>query len=126
MTNNEKDRVRQLRSVLMSYFESGDYEGLCGFWLDFPDFPYTDQEVAYIFASAQIQKNSEVVANIWDRLGQPLEGMAVDVLLNVTQHLLNLDRLDEAERNWEFVAKRYEDSGFDYEATFPHPHAAFE
>ena len=94
MTNNEKDRVRQLRSVLMSYFESGDYEGLCGFWLDFPDFPYTDQEVAYIFASAQIQKNSEVVANIWDRLGQPLEGMAVDVLLNVTQHLLNLDRLD--------------------------------
>ena len=126
MTNNEKDRVRQLRSVLMSYFESGDYEGLCGFWLDFPDFPYTDQEVAYIFASARIQKNSEVVANIWDRLGQPVEGMAVDVLLNVTQHLLNLERLDDAERNWEFVAKRYEDSEFDYEATFPHLHAAFE
>lgn len=126
MTNNEKDRVRRARALLMSYFESGDYDGICQFWIDFPDFPYTEQEVAYIFASAQIQQNSDVVVNVWDRLGRPVEGMAVDVLLNVTQHLINLDRLDDAERNWEFVAKRYEEAEFDYEATFPHPHAAFE
>ena len=100
MTNNEKDRVRRARALLMSYFESGDYDGICQFWIDFPDFPYTEQEVAYIFASAQIQQNSDVVVNVWDRLGRPVEGMAVDVLLNVTQHLINLDRLDDAERNW--------------------------
>ena len=114
MTNHDKDWVRRARSILTSYFQEGDCEGLCQFWLDFPDFPYTEQEVAHIFAAAQVKNHSEVVINIWDRLGQPLEGMVTGVVLSVAQHLINLDRHDDAVRCWEHVVKCYEEAEFDF------------
>ena len=126
MTNNDKDWVRRSREILTSYFQDGDCEGLCQFWLDFPDFPYTEKEVAYIFAAAQMKNHSDVVANIWDRLGQPLEGMVTGVVLSVAQHLINIDRRDDAVRCWEHVVKRYEEAEFDFERAFGGIHEAFE
>ena len=126
MTNHDKDWVRRARSILTSYFQEGDCEGLCQFWLDFPDFPYTEQEVAHIFAAAQMKNHSEVVINIWDRLGQPLEGMVTGVVLSVAQHLINLDRHDDAVRCWEHVVKGYEEAEFDFERAFGGIHEAFE
>lgn len=126
MTNHDKDWVRRARSILTSYFQEGDCEGLCQFWLDFPDFPYTEQEVAHIFAAAQMKNHSEVVINIWDRLGQPLEGMVTGVVLSVAQHLINLDRHDDAVRCWEHVVKCYEEAEFDFERAFGGIHEAFE
>ena len=64
--------VRHARAILNEYILNGDFEAICHFWRDFPDFPYNQKEVNVIFAVAKLEFDSYVILDIWADWGETL------------------------------------------------------
>ena len=118
--------VRHARAILNEYILNGDFEAICHFWRDFPDFPYNQKEVNVIFAVAKLEFDSYVILDIWDRLGRNPSALKPTALLCVARHLIVMDREDEALLCWKFFADRYEKQGCRYDKNFEEPEEAVE
>ena len=118
--------VRHARAILNEYILNGDFEAICHFWRDSPDFPYNQKEVNVIFAVAKLEFDSYVILDIWDRLGRNPSALKPTALLCVARHLIVMDREDEALLCWKFFADRYEKQGCRYDKNFEEPEEAVE
>lgn len=126
MKKQNNNWVRHARAILNEYILNGDFEALCHFWRDFPDFPYNQKEINVIFAVAKLEFDSYVILDIWDRLGRNPSALKPTALLCVARHLIVMDREDEALLCWKFFADRYEKQGCRYDKNFEEPEEAVE
>lgn len=72
MKKQNNNWVRHARAILNEYILNGDFEAICHFWRDFPDFPYNQKEVNVIFAVAKLEFDSYVILDIWADWGETL------------------------------------------------------
>ncbi len=126
MKKQKNDWVRHARAILNNYILNGDFEAVCQFWRDFPDFPYNQKEADIIFSVAKLEFDSYVILDIWDRLGRNPEVVKPTALLCVARHLIVMNREEEALLCWKFFADLYEKGDCRYERNFEEPEEAVE
>lgn len=126
MKKQKNDWVRHARAILNNYILNGDFEAVCQFWRDFPDFPYNQKEADIIFSVAKLEFDSYVILDIWDRLGRNPEVVKPTSLLCIARHLIIMEREEEALLCWKFFADLYEKQDCRYDKNFEEPEEALE
>lgn len=126
MKKQKNDWVRHARAILNNYILNGDFEAVCQFWRDFPDFPYNQKEADIIFSVAKLEFDSYVILDIWDRLGRNPEVVKPTALLCIARHLIIMEREEEALLCWKFFADLYEKQDCRYDKNFEEPEEALE